>query len=203
MISESFVNFFSKLPGVGLRSSKKIFFSLIQNRSRIDKMISLLNEIKENINICEICGNISIERICEICGNEKRDKHKLCIVLNISDLYVIEESEIYNGKYIVLQNQSDGIRSSITEFIRSIRLDKLKDIIIYNKPNEIIIANNLTTIGSAQNAYIVDAIQEIIGEINLDCIITSLASGMPVGAEIEYLDTATIIASMSNRKKII
>jgi recombination protein RecR len=201
MIGESFINFFSKLPGVGLRSSKRIFFSLVQNHLKIEKMISVLNEIKENIFICKLCNNIGSQDICEICKSDKRDKSKLCIVLNIPDLYVIEESEIYDGCYLVLQN-NESVKNSITEFIRSINLDKLRNIIFTNQPKEIIVANNLTNIGSAQSVYIAEIVREIVDLNNIECEITSLASGMPVGSEIEYLDTATIIASMSNRKKI-
>ncbi len=187
----------SKLPGIGKKTAFRLTFFLINsNDNYVVNLANSLVNLKKNIQFCKKCYNFSTDEICEICSNKKRDDSLLCVVESVTDLYTIEQAGGYNGYYHVLHGAISPIDGILPENI------KIKELIKkLNKENfkELIIATNPTSEGNATASYILQQIQKYIKR---DIIISRIASGIPVGSEIEYIDKLTVSQSIKNRKKI-
>ena len=187
---EELIKQFSKLPGLGPKSAKRIILKLIQNKENMVKPLAKsLATVYKNVVRCNNCGNLKISTnkcICEEVG--KFDK--ICIVESLADMWVIESANIFKGYYHIL---GGNINSSEKNDNKNLLIDSLIRRIKSNNLKEVIIATSATIEGQTTAHYIEDVIQ------NDKLKITKLAQGLPVGGEIEQLDDGTLFSAFKNR----
>lgn len=184
----------SRLPGLGPRSARRIVLYLIQNRERIlEPILSGLQKIRNEVKQCIECGNVDVflQQACPICSDITRKHDVICIVESVSDLWAIERTSCFRGQYHVLNGLLSSIDGRGPEFLR---LDRLKERCVKNSVNEIIIALSATVEGQTTDHYIKSFFPKESG-----IKITSLARGIPVGGELDYLDDGTLFTAFSER----
>lgn len=182
----------AKLPGLGPRSAKRIMLHLLKKRENVmQPLIKALTAAYENITTCDICGNFDVSNPCMICQNAKRDAGILCVVQDVADLWALERSSAFRGKYHVLGGLLSAIDGISPEYIG---IEKLKTRIITQHINEIILALPATVDGQTTSHYIA----EVIKDTNVK--ISGLAHGVPVGGELDYLDDGTIETAIKDRR---
>ena len=190
-IINNLINTLQKLPTIGQRTAKRMALSMLQNKdTTIKPLIEALNEAYNNIHKCKICGNYTSGEICNICSDTKRDTQTICIVENISDLWAIENINIYNGLYHILDGTLSAIEGRGEEVLK---MDCLKKRIIDNNIKEVIIATNPTLDGQTTAFYIVSHSEEF------NIKITQPALGVPMGSELNYLDDNTLNIAFKNK----
>lgn len=191
---DKLIYLFSKVPGVGPRSSRRAILHLLKYREQL--MIPLAEELSKAalvIKNCQICGNIDEQSPCSICSDHKRNQQSICVVESISDLWAIERGGIFNGAYHVLGgalSASNGIKPndlSLNNLVSRVKTDQVQ---------EVILATNATLDGQTTAFYITDILSK---ETNVH--VTRLAYGIPVGGELDYLDDSTLEAALMSRKK--
>lgn len=192
---EKLIKQFSRLPGLGPRSARRLVLHLVKNKNKtMLPLINSLNDVHNNISHCNICNNLDINNPCEICSDESRDKSQICVVEEIGDLWSIEKGEIYHGTYHVLGgtlSAIDGIgpdQLAINSLIKRITDSEIL---------EIILANNSTVAGKTTAYYIIERLKEFN-----NIKISRLAYGIPIGSEIDYLDEYTLSAALEARQLV-
>ena len=188
------IDLFSKLPGLGPRSARRIVLYLLKNKERvIPKTLNLLNNLKSTIVFCKICGNIDSSSPCKICSSENRKSKKVCVVEDIGDLWAIEKSGAFNGRYHVLGGVLSAIEGVGPDDLNLLTLlRRIKD----GDVEELILATNATMEGQITAQYIADSCK---GE---NVRITRLAQGMPVGGELDTLDYNTMSTAFDSRSEM-
>jgi recombination protein RecR len=189
---KNLIKLMSKIPGLGPRSARRGVLSLIKNPEKL--MLPLANaliEVSSNIKLCSICGNIDSDSICGICKDEKRDKATICVVEDISDLWALERSSNFKGRYHILGGVLSAIDGVNPE---DLRIKELLENITTNKVTEVILATSATIAGQTTSFYITDLLED------KDIIVSKLAQGIPMGGELDYLDDGTIGAALDSRK---
>lgn len=190
-IIENLTKIIAKLPSMGPRIAKKIILHLALNKEKIlIPLINLLNELNNKIKNCQICGNIDEGDICSICQDESRIQDLLCVVEEVEDLWAIEKSKTYKGKYHVLGGNLSAINGKTIE---DLNINSLISRVKNQNFSEIIIATSATIDGQNTAHYLVDLLQEF----NLK--ISHLGYGIPIGSELDYLDEGTISIALKNR----
>ena len=193
-ILQDLVNAFKGLPGIGVKSAQRIVFNLIQQNQ--EKALFLSDSIKnalDNINECSNCRMYTDSEVCEICSDQKRDSALLCVIESPADMIAIENSLSFNGRYFVLMGKLsplDGIGPD------QLKLDKLESIIKDGSVKEIILANSPTIEGEATASYILSLIEDT------DIEATRIAYGVPMGGELEYVDSSTLTQALNNRSLV-
>ena len=184
----------AKLPGLGPRSARRAVLHLIKKR---DILLSPLSDAIYNVartaRECLSCGNIDTKDICEICINSKRGNGQICVVEDVSDLWAMERSNVFKGRYHVLGGNLsalDGIGPDELRIPHLVKRVKGENI------NEIILALNATVDGQTTAHYIADQLDE------MDVAVTTLAQCVPIGGELDYLDDGTISAALNARKAV-
>jgi len=187
------ISLFSRFPTVGPRTATRFAFYCLKTDSKeIDELISALKEVKESINLCEMCFR-SIEKekkLCNICLSGQRDKETLCIVEKEADLVSIENTGEYNGLYFVLGGTVSPLRK---EDFKKVRAKELKER-IKKGVKEAILATNQTTEGEATALFITRLLKE------LDIKTTRLGRGLSTGSELEYADEETLSSALKGRR---
>ena len=188
------VDIFSKLPSLGPRSARRIILYILRNKqSLIPLLINTLEKIKSELIFCKNCGNIDLTDPCNICNNEKRKEEKICVVEDIADLWAIEKSNAFDGKYHVLGgvlSAMDGIGPD------ELNINSLFTRLKNNNVKEIIIATNVTTEGQITGQYIADEC------LKFGVLVTKLAQGIPIGGELEMLDYNTMSTAFTSRLEV-
>ena len=188
------VRLISKLPGLGLRSARRIVLHLLNNKEK--EMLVLSNEIKdvaERVKFCVICGNMDTSEECYICKDEKRDVSTICVVENVGDLWAIERSGVFSGKYHVL----GGVLSALDNIgPDDLKIGQLVQRAKSEKIKEVILANSATVDGQTTAHYIADQLS------STDIILSRLAQGLPMGGELDFLDDGTITQALRARSKL-
>ena len=188
------VRLISKLPGLGLRSARRIVLHLLNNKEK--EMLVLSDEIKdvaERIKFCVICGNMDTSEECYICEDEKRDESTICVVENVGDLWAIERSGVFSGKYHVL----GGVLSALDNIgPDDLKIGQLVQRAKSEKIKEVILANSATVDGQTTAHYIADQLS------STDIILSRLAQGLPMGGELDFLDDGTITQALRARSKL-
>jgi recombination protein RecR len=182
---------FSILPGVGKRTALRLVLHLLKlEKEEVRDFALALTELKNNINYCERCYNISDQPLCSICANQKRHHDIICVVEDIRDVIAIENTGQFNGVYHVL----GGVISPIEGIgPQDLNLDTLMQRIHAGQAKEVIMALGSTMEGDTTNFYIYKKIKE------LDLKVSTIARGMAVGDQIEYTDEITLGKSIKNR----
>jgi recombination protein RecR len=191
---ENLINEFRKLPGIGPKSAKRIVFYLLKlSKGDVSKLSQALTEMKEKVKICKCCYNLTEEDICSICRDPSRDKKKICIVEEVSDLIIIEKTGEYKGLYHIL----GGLLSPIENIgPKEIRIPALLERIRADNTEEVIMALNPTVEGESTAMYL----KKILSPLGVR--VTRLASGLPVGGDLEYADEVTIGRAIIDRREL-
>ncbi|MEA3492833.1 MAG: recombination mediator RecR [Candidatus Margulisiibacteriota bacterium] len=183
-----------KMPGIGPKSAQRLAFYVLQSSKKdVDLLVESIKDAKDNLKHCSTCYNITDIDPCKICGNDVRDKELLCIVAEPKDLMAIERSRGYNGKYHVLGgliSPLDGIGPD------NLRIRELLKRLENGKFREIILAVSPTTEGEATNIYL----SRLIRPLGLK--LTRVAYGLPIGADMDYADEATLSKAFEGRREV-
>jgi recombination protein RecR len=191
---ENLINEFRKLPGIGPKSAKRIVFYLLKlSKGDVSELSQALVEMKEKVRVCKYCYNLTEEDVCSICRDQSRDKKKICIVEEVSDLIIIEKTGEYKGLYHIL----GGLLSPIENIgPREIRIPGLLERIKADNTEEVIMALNPTVEGESTAMYL----KKILSPLGVR--VTRLASGLPVGGDLEYADEVTIGRAITDRREL-
>lgn len=189
-----FIKQIAKLPALGTRSARRIALHLLKNReTQLPALIESMQKLSKNIKTCAVCGNFDTSDICHICLNEKRDSKVICVVQDVTDLWAMERSAAFKGKYHVL----GGVLSAVEGILpQDLNVEKLIDRISKNEVSEVILALPATVDGQITSQYIISRLKPF--EIK----ISTLALGMPIGAELDYMDDGTIEMALESRKRL-
>ena len=190
---DQLIYLFSKLPGLGNRSARRIVLHLLQDKDlRMRALIQGLEDASAQLTNCQLCGNIDYTEICGICSNESRNDSIIAVVETVAELWAIERSEIFRGRYHVLgaTNSASNNRNP-----NDLRLPELLERCNKNKTSELIIATNSTLEGQTTAYFITEYFR------NSSIHISRLASGIPIGGELDYLDEGTLSAALESRRK--
>lgn len=198
MYAESFaklINELQKLPGIGPKSAQRLAFYLLgTSRKSIDELAAAMVQVKERMKYCSVCYNITDVDPCAVCADTSRDEAILCVVAEPKDLVAIERSGVYNGKYHVLGgviSPLDGIEPD------SLRIKELLTRLESSTIRELVLAINPTTEGEATSFYLTRLIKP------LGIRLTRIAFGLPVGADMDYADPATLSKSLEGRREVV
>lgn len=188
------IEMMAKLPGLGPRSARRAVLHLIKKRdTQMQPLAQILDHVARTARACLNCGNVGTQDICGICSSEKRANGQICVVEDVSDLWAMERAGGFRGRYHVL----GGTLSPLDDIgPEALRLPRLKDRLRTENVTEVILALNATVDGQTTAHYIAD---ELSGT---DIAITSLAQGVPIGGELDYLDDGTISAALNARKSL-
>jgi recombination protein RecR len=189
----------SKLPGVGGRTAQRLAFHILRaSDEEAFALADAIREVKERIGLCEVCFNLADGPRCRICADERRDPELICVVEEPSDVISIERTHEFAGRYHVLGgalSPIDGVDPEdlkIAELYDRVEADPARPV------REVVIATNPTTTGEATALHIAAGLRERIPEIS----VTRLASGLPVGADLEYADELTLGRAFSGRRAV-
>jgi len=186
----------AKLPGVGGRTAQRLAFHLLRvSDEDAFALADAIREVKQRIGLCEVCFNLADGPICRICDDERRDPELICVVEEPSDVISIERTHEFRGRYHVLGGALSPIDGIDPEDLKITELySRLEAGIV----REVVIATNPTTTGEATALHIAEAMRERAPGLS----VTRLASGLPVGADLEYADELTLGRALSGRRAV-
>ncbi|MBV9408625.1 MAG: recombination protein RecR, partial [Candidatus Eremiobacteraeota bacterium] len=188
------INEFSKLPTIGPKTAARLVFHLL-NRPRADA-VSLADAIvalKERVVVCSRCFSITEDDPCEICADERRDASLICVVAEAKDVFAIERTSAYNGRYHVLGgliSPIDGIGPS------QLRVRELVERVASDRPAEIVVATNPNAEGEATALYLSRLL------VPSGVRVTRLAYGLPIGGDLDYADETTLARAIEGRRAL-
>lgn len=189
---QDLIDALGRLPGIGPKSAQRIaFYVLSRPKAEAELLAQALIDAKEKIRFCTKCGNIAQEELCSICRNPKRDQAVICVVEEAKDVGAIERTRSYHGLYHVLGGAIDPINGIGPE---QLRLRELLSRLSGDTVQEIIIATNPNIEGEATATYLTRTISP------LGLKVTRLASGLPVGGDLEYADEVTLGRALEGRR---
>jgi len=189
---DSLIESIQCLPGVGPKSAQRMVLHLLEREREGGKLLSeALSLALESVGQCRQCRIFSENELCSICKNEKRDKQVICVVESVSDVFAIEQSNQFRGKYFILHGHLSPIDDIGPE---QLGLNQLFLLVRSEEIREMILATNSTLEGEATAHFIYDSLKDI-KNLNL----TKLAQGVPLGGELEYVDRGTIMHAFSGR----
>lgn len=188
------IDCFKNLPGIGEKTAERLAFSLIGfSKENLTSFSAAITDIRDRITTCEICGNIADSNICNICSDKERNSNIIFVVEKAKDISLFEKINIYNGKYHVLGgliSPLDGIGPD------DININKLIDRIDNESVHEIIMALKPSIEGETTMQYIKKILE------NKNVRVTRIATGIPMGTDIEYIDAMTLEFALEGRKDI-
>jgi recombination protein RecR len=189
---ETLIQKISRLPGLGPRSARRIVIHLIGNREQnLEPLLTSMGDVYANVKVCPVCSNIdTFTDVCSVCSDKRRRRDVICIVESVADLWAIERTSCFSGQYHVLKGLLSSLDGRGPEFLR---LDDLKKRCREDNISEIIIALSATVEGQTTDHYIKESFQ------GKEIKITSLAHGIPIGGELDYLDDGTLFTAFSAR----
>ncbi|MEQ8899129.1 MAG: recombination mediator RecR [Roseovarius sp.] len=190
---DALIEMMAKLPGLGPRSARRAVLHLIRKRELLlMPLADQMQRVAATASECANCGNVGTTELCDICTAEKRANGQLCVVEDVADLWAMERAQVFKGRYHVL----GGTLSALDQIgPEQLRIPKLIDRIDTENITEVILAVGATVDGQTTAHYIADQLE---GRVRL----TSLAQGVPIGGELDYLDDGTITAALNARKDI-
>lgn len=192
-VLKELISIVSKLPGLGPRSARRIVLHLLTDKEKVvaSNLNQVLQKCLDEVKQCSQCGNLSVQEICHICADEARDHSVICLVENVSDIWAMERNKIYKGGYHVLGGCLSAMKGVTPE---KLSLNTLKARALSANVEEIIIALSSTLEGQTTGFYVADFLKDS------NVKITRLAHGIPIGAELEYMDEGTIMHALKMRQ---
>ena len=190
---ENLVTQLQRLPGVGQRTAQRLAFHLLRiSKEEAHALAAAIVEVKERVGFCRECGNLTEEEVCAICLDPRRDRTLICVVETPIDLISIERTHEFRGLYHVLGgalSPLDGVEPGdlkIAELLARVDREDVREVVLATNPN---------MTGEATAAYIADRLRDRVR-------VTRLASGLPVGGDLEYADEVTLGRALSGRREI-
>lgn len=191
---EALIDLMARLPGLGPRSARRAVLVLLKKRAQLmAPLAQALAEVALSAKECQLCGNISTSDICTICANPVRATGEICVVEDVADLWAMERGQVFRGRYHILGgtlSALDGVGPD------EIGIPRLVARVADEGAREVILALNATVDGQTTAHYIADALAPTGVQI------TTLAQGVPIGGELDYLDDGTIGAALRARRKL-
>lgn len=186
------IQILSKLPGLGPRSGRRLALYLLKKREQVFRpLIEAMQTAEANIVTCSICHNLDTLNPCSICQDPKRDSHQLCVVEDVSDLWAIERANIFRGQYHIL----GGVLSAIDGVgPQQLNMETLLGRLSQSAIKEVVLALSATVDGQTTIHYLIDQLKEF------PITLTTLAHGVPIGGELDYLDEGTLFTAFQARK---
>jgi len=184
----------ARLPGLGPRSARRAVLHLLKKReTALAPLLRALESVNERLATCGLCGNVDTTDPCGICADPRRDARALCVVEDVPDLWALDRSRLFPGKYHVL-----GGRLSALEGVRpeDLRIDSLISRIAAGGIDEVVLAMNATLEGQTTAHYIAERVERFPVRL------TQLAHGLPVGGELDYLDEGTLAQALRARRPV-
>jgi len=182
-----------KIPGIGRKSAQRITFHLLKaEKANTLALANAIIEAREQTLFCSICHNITTTDPCEICSDSERETNKICIVEEPFNIYSIEKTDLYKGLYHVLHGNLSPIKGVGPD---ELKINSLQTRLAEGKVEEVILATSPTTEGNATAHFLSEIIRQGGNKIK----ITRLALGIPIGADIDYVDSVTIARAMEGR----
>ena len=182
------------LPGVGAKSAERLAFSMIDfDKDKLSNFSNAILGVRDNITRCVVCGSVSEEDVCPICTNENRDRFTLLVVEKPKDIYIFEKLGVFNGVYHVLDgliSPLDGIGPkdiNISKLLERISSDNIKEIILALKP-------------SIEGETTMQYIKQLLNDSNVK--VTKIATGVPMGTDMEFIDSLTLEMAIDERKNM-
>ncbi|KAM9863359.1 Recombination protein RecR [Leucobacter sp. BZR 635] len=197
-IVQDLIDEFGRLPGIGPKSAQRIAFHILQTQSfDVSKLASLLTDVRERVRFCEVCGNITEQTRCSICSDARRDHTLICVVEEPKDVVAIERTRQFRGLYHVLGgaiSPIDGIGPDDLSIPALMR--RLGEATGEDRIREVIIATDPNLEGEATAAYLSRLLTSI------DVPVSRLASGLPVGGDLEFADEVTLGRAFEGRRVV-
>jgi recombination protein RecR len=191
---ETLASALAKLPGLGPRSARRAVLHLLKKReTALTPLLRALEVVNDRLATCETCGNIDTVNPCQICADPRRDARALCVVEDVSDLWALERSRLFPGRFHVLGGHLsalDGIRPE------DLAIDTLVSRIAAGGIDEVVLAMNATLDGQTTAHYIAERLERFPVRL------TQLAHGLPVGGELDYLDDGTLAQALRARRPV-
>ena len=183
----------TRLPGIGTRTAQRLAFHLLQvSKEEAIALAEAIHEVKERVRFCRECGNLTEEERCSICMDARRDHSVICVVEQPVDLVSLERTAEFRGLYHVLGGSLSPLDGVEPEHLR---IDELFDRVSRNGVTEVVLATNPNMTGEATAAYLADRLR---GRVR----VTRLASGLPVGGDLEYADEVTLGRAFVGRREM-
>ena len=190
---ENLVAQLTRLPGVGRRTAQRLAFHLLQvPKAEALALAEAIADVKERVRFCDECGNLTEEAVCAICRDERRDRTLICVVEQPADLVSLERTHEFRGLYHVLGGALSPLDGVEPEHLR---IDELLARVERNGVVEVVLATNPNMTGEATAAYIADRLRDRVR-------VTRLASGLPVGGDLEYADEVTLGRALAGRREM-
>ena len=190
---DALIELMAKLPGLGPRSARRAVLHLIRKRALLlTPLADLMQTVAVTAQECLNCGNIGTEDICDICRNERRATGELCVVEDVADLWAMERAQVFKGRYHVLGGCLSALDAIGPD---ELRIPKLIDRVSSENITEVILALNATIEVQTTAHYLADQLESRTK-------VTTLAQGVPIGGELDYLDDGTITAALKARKAV-
>jgi len=184
----------ARLPGLGPRSARRAVLHLMKRReTTLQPLLSALQAVADRLSTCSICGNVDTSDPCSICRDPRRDDKALCVVEEVADLWALDRSRLFPGRYHVL-----GGRLSALEGVRpeDLAIDSLVRRVANGGIDEVVLAMNATLEGQTTAHYLAERLE------NFPIRLSQLAHGLPVGGELDYLDEGTLAQALRARRPI-
>jgi recombination protein RecR len=182
-----------KLPGIGPKSAQRIAFHLLSvEPPDIDRLTAVLNKVRDGVKFCAVCGNVSDEDRCRICSDPRRDESLVCVVEEPKDVQAVERTREFRGRYHVLGGALDPLSGIGPE---QLRIRELLNRLGESEISEVIIATDPNTEGEATATYLMRMLRDIPG-----LTVTRIASGLPMGGDLEFADELTLGRALAGRR---
>lgn len=190
---ENLIDLMARLPGLGPRSARRAVLHLIRKRGLLlTPLADSMARVAETARECLNCGNVGTSDICDICADENRATGEICVVEDVADLWAMERAGVFKGRYHVLGGTLSALDGVGPE---DLSIPRLIDRVTTESVTEVILALNATVDGQTTAHYIADQLENSV-------TLSSLAQGVPIGGELDYLDEGTITAALKARKPV-
>ncbi len=182
-----------KLPGIGPKSAQRLAFHILRMpEDDVRRLAESLRNARETLRLCRLCQNVSENELCDICASPKRNDSQICVVAEPRDIAAMERLNEFKGRYHVLHGLLNPLDNVGPEHLKVRELiERLKEVV-----EEVIVATNPTVEGDATALYLARLIKPIGVKV------TRLAHGMPIGGELDYADSATLLSALEYRREI-
>jgi recombination protein RecR len=191
---ETLAQALSRLPGLGPRSARRAVLHLLKKReTALVPLLRALENVSERLSTCDQCGNVDTSNPCSVCNDPRREGRMLCVVEDVADLWALERSRLFAGKFHVLGGRLsalDGVRPE------DLNIASLLSRVEAGGIDEVVLAMNATLEGQTTAHYIAERLE------NMPIRLTQLAHGLPVGGELDYLDDGTLAQALRARRPV-
>ena len=183
-----------RLPGIGPKSAQRLaFYLLAQDKGDVEPLVQAIQAVKSSVGFCSVCGNVTEDEVCSLCLDVRRDDSLICVVERAQDIQALERTRVFRGRYHVLGGVIDPLSGIGPDQLRIRELyQRLTDATV----SEVIVATNPTIEGEATATYIVRMLAP------LGLTVSRLASGLPVGGDLEYADEVTLGRALEGRRNL-